>query len=985
MLTLSSGIKSKLNNPLGAEPVLIVDIDWNSGSIISYSDQKINGAEKPLPYVINVGQLDTSAILTGSGDSQTVSVQLDDIDGSLRNLIDTYDLQKRPVSIYLGFQGIAVSDRVLLFQGVAQTPIVWDEGGRSLSFEVLSELDSPQVGFTMDDGRFPFVPPEDRNKAWPLVFGQVCNMQTVKVTSLRKGFLAEGQGVKDPTIEDRLCQAQKLQCPKQAIGFTSPLSDNTDPLFAFLNEDGTSNLPWGGVTGNSTPTLSTANVRVGKQDLQCTRRRFNEICGILNSRAQQDALVKDRITIRGGNSFPQNQTIRIRINDVKFDGIMNGEDFAITQVIHPDDVIENPECKDINDSSVGFRLEPSSPPTTLAECAAGGTDFRNEIVDGSGESWRYYKTFKEGRFIWLPPGTEVFLDDEADLVHIVSLLPGTVNEVAAYRTFGDTTLLTEVPTDLYTVQMVDYGGYDVVEVHLNRQLSQIEDANWSDDIHVSFTSSIGPNPTDIITYLIEKYTDITVDTVSFTAVRLQLANYGLNFSIKARPNVLDVVKDIAYQSRCAVTIKNGVISITYLSSEPTSVRTFTEDDIIVSSFRISHTNTDDLITHHQINWQETEAGVNQDDDVELQFVLKHNVPKYGVISRDYDYFGHNLFSGALKTATFWMIRQAHTWKLLEFDVPMRHIDIEVFDAITVNISQFVTTKCIVEKATYDIENNLVSIRCWTPIRSGESSPYFWAWPALQDANAVFPLADSDQSGDGFNFTVEPPVGHPLRGGFDDDISQVWTDGDRNPSDLDDVFEVVRCKISTGAEIADDIEPTIVPFEPLAEENFSERLDEIEAGGNSGSSDDDKEETACGDPIDSGSCKYEVIIQYISPDSVTTQKSAGASCNDAGPCKGDAGRTGRPCTGTITTFCHSFGALFAATAFRSMKAQEAQALFDNCAYAVGKFDVLAPGPITPIPGTGPFGECESVPDINEPAAAAGETHKPVGTNGESFPS
>ena len=122
--------------------------------------------------------------------------------------------------------------------------------------------------------------------------------------------------------------------------------------------------------------------------------------------------------------------------------------------------------------------------------------------------------------------------------------------------------------------------------------------------------------------------------------------------------------------------------------------------------------------------------------------------------------------------------------------------------------------------------------------------------------------------------------------------------------------------------------------------------------------------------------YEVTITYVTPQSVTTTQNPGQPCKSSGPCSA-SGVNGRPCISSLHTFCHSFGALFAASTFRSQKAAEAAALFDNCGYNPGTTAVYSAGGITGIEGTGAYGECE---DVSEPP---GDSGAPGANSGQTF--
>lgn len=986
MRVFPTSIKGELNKKLGVEPILILGVEWAEGEEVLYSDRKIDGEDYPYPFVVSLGDFDTTTTIAGSGDSQSTSIVLTDIDGSIKNITNTIDIHKRKASVYLMFVGLPITEKVLLFQGQINSPITWDEGSRTLGFDILSKIEDTEVGFTMEDSEyFPFVPPSDRNKVWPLVFGSVCHMQGVPVTALRKGFLAEGVGVKDPTLEERLCQASKLKCAsKEAPSETNEPQNNT--------------------AGSNLIKIDGPNSKKYVVDQQCVTRRFNEICAILFDKAQQDQYVKTEFEVRGGDQFPQAQLIEIMVNGVRFEGFMNGETFTVQNVYHPGlEEIDNPPCKEIKDASRGFRHVPDSGSnswtignsgstatykgpalTNPLQCTDGsGLHLREKTVDGAGASWDYYGQFEKSRFIWLPPGSNVFLTSESEIINIVSLLPGTVLEVAAYRNFGDTSLLVEVPTDYYTVHTIDYEGYNVVEVRLNKKLSLVVDEDWEDDIYVSFESSVGPNPVDAIEYLIGKYTDLTIDTTSFDLVRTSLENYPANFYVKSRPSVLSLINDIAYQFRCAATVRNNVISLVYLAKEPASVRTLTETDIVANTFQVTFSQTEDLITRHEVTWSPTDAPVNKDDDVNLTFVLKQNVPKYGIIQQSYDYFTQNTFETILKSATFWMIRKCNTWKFIEFETTMKHLDLENFDCIILSIDEFVGTKAIIQEAHYNAESNTIQFKCWTPILSGTNSMYQWAWPALQNRHARFPLVGSDQSGDGYTFIVRPPEDHPLYGGFDEDAAQVWSDGDLHPSDIDDDFPLFECELATDADIAEDLEPVIEAFEPLAEKQFENRQDEFgsgETGGGGGGGDEKEEKGACGEPnTGQTGCLYEVRITYVTPTLVGGNKGPEPPASCAGPC---IGQTGIVCTGPLTQKCHSFSALFAASSYQSSQAASIQRCPGGAVRGtVGVTSIYSVGNIKAVPcGDCVAGECDDVAtdapgDASAPGADSGEATQP----------
>jgi hypothetical protein len=955
MRDVPADILAHLQKTHGTEPILIVEIQWTDGGpLVAYSDQKISGEEYPYPTILQVGDFDMAMQVDGSGDSQQINITLDDTNGELKTLIDTADIHKRPVWVYQGFQGLSPAHRFLLFKGELSSPIVWNEGERTLSFDVLTRQEDAEVGFSMEEGDFLSVPSDALGKAWPLVFGEVCNMEVVKVRAPRKGYMVSGEGIHDFTLWNRICQARELQCPAIYTGNEMRLSG--DPFSGNQRVD---------------------NVPVFAPDYDCADARWETVCQLENLLTQQRSYENSSFEVDGGNEFPQGVTVTLNINGAKFVGYFNGTTFNVNDRFHPeyDDITLIP-CRNITERARGlivvgwfttedevqkqldgnfatwdesdagsvYTPDPRSP--NLGACVEEGEEKRLPgLVGGPHEAQAALDAMPESSFFWIPPGTEVFLEEEGELLNIISLLPGTVNNVAAYKKqpLGNELLL-EVPAAYYTIYETDYDGYTVVEIGMDRKLSQ-RDSDWDDTLYVSFTSDVGPNPVDIIQWLVEKYTSLTVDTTSFTAVHTSMTNYPTNFALKSRVNVLSLIQDIAYQTRCAVFIRNGVMFIKYLSEEPTSVRTITASDILSQSFQVSHTPSEDLVTKSEVKWQSSEAPIEKGDEVEKTIMLKYNIPKYGVHEEDYDYFTQNTYGTILKSATFWLIRDSHTWKYVEFDTSIKHLDLDLFDCITLNLPQFSASavKCIITEAQFNNADNTIHFQAWTPVRAGTSEPYSLAWPANQPANTVWPLDGEQQwANPGYAFNITPPLDHILSGGDTTDLENFveQSSGDRHPSDLDDTLPSVDCEVSSfeDGDSTVTLDPPEIRALNLAQRNHKELLQKDGYTMNWPDQDDNREEEedtkpereGCGGPQTGSGCVYDVTVTYTLPTSVSSGKILGGCLG--GPCWCDEG--GGPCISGLTQKCHSFSEMYAATLFKSQMEAEIQGLKDGCGYYCG---------------------------------------------------
>lgn len=990
MRTIPTAMQNYLNQNVGTEPILVAEIEWVDGTPIPYSDQDLDGASTRL---IEVDGFDISRQLEGSSDSQTITITLDDVDGSIREIYKRVNTHRRTAALYLLFKGQSLSDKVLLIDGYLVTPLNWPENERNVSFTLLSKASSLNVGFSMEEGDFPNIPEEALGKAWPLVFGQVCWLPAVKVRAPRRGYLLRGEMIPDFTLEPRICQALRIQCPSQYTGEAQMMLDGE-----YVKAD----------------TVAPDN--------DCVNRRFGEICKLRDLQTQQNAYVHNTLSIYNGVSFPQGTRIAIKADGATFWGSFSGNTFTVTARQHKDYADwDHQECVEVDSPRYGTRraryfvtgwcgmrgYSLRQGGFQGGQCGTGNTQYEwgptdetqvafrsNATSDqefescdealtssrgGTGgpvDSWSYYDAMEEAGYQWIRAGTDVYVETEAEELHIVSLIPGTVDAVAAFRTAANgQRYLTEVPSSYYTIYETDYDGYTVVEIGLEKSLSLFDDG-WEDQLYVSFTSDEGPNTCDIIEWIIEKYTDLTVDASSFASVRTLLANYPQNFYLLDRPDALELCIDLAYQARCALYIRNGTIYIKYLAYEPTSVRTLTTSDILAGTFSESLTESDEVYTHHKISWSKAGAAVRDDLSPDRQLRLKYNMDIYGNQEKEWDYYSYNVYSLVLKSGTFWLIRKANAWRTVTFDLPLKHIDLDVGDCVTLDIPYFSSAvKVVIERCNYIPNDNKIQVTCWTPIRAGEDAAYYWAWPSQKPAVARWPLPDDTHGGGGYNFTVSPPIGHLLLGGSDHEDQIIISSGDRNPSDLDDSFPTVDCEILDYIEF-NEVEPAIEAKQIAQSAARSSYENTMSGGGNPGGVKNKRQEqSTCGQV--EGGCGYKVIITWH------TSRSQGNPTNPAVECGGPCACVGGcpSCFGSTWQVCHTWTSAGGASAFGGyMESQYGKSISDH--WDCNETAIIAVHtPSTPV-NNSPDGQCPGSPGGGEQVGSGiGATGNELGAGQE----
>jgi hypothetical protein len=915
MRTIPANALTKLATQYGTEPINIIEVQWVvDGPRSVYSDKSAPGVKGK---IIEMGGIDAQVSIETSDQSLTTSCVLDDVDGDIKAIIDTHDIHKRPCWVYQWFEGLDYADKFLLFRGEVTTPIVWDEGARTVAFDIVTPLEDAEVGFSIEEGQFPAQPDDLIGKPWPLAFGTACDVPALRVRSARQGILRAGVGIADFTLPNRICQAGYLLCPVQSTGEATTFAAGA---------------------------IQTTNTQAADED--CARDRCETIADLRFAYAQQQSYEHTTIEVIGGENFPQGEEITLDIDGGKFTGSFAGRIFTITDREHPDEAdTELIDCAAVGarnfvrDTSYGSQFTQldgtgsfqgpdldgtncdvvEDDPNAQGRVAAGGAAYSQKLLDDMPTS----------NFFWARSGSVVTLDDEDEIVYIANLLPGDVVRVASKRNLQAGDILQTVPEEFYTVVQADFEGYTVTQIVFDRPLSK-EEGDFSDDIYVTMESSVGPNTAEIIEWLVEKYTDLTVDPTSFTAVATKLENYPSHFALLERKNIIEVIRDIAYQARCGINIVDGVVYIKYLSEEPSSVDTFDASDIDVNTLTISHTSTEDLITKHTLRWNKSLA---KDPNT---LVLRHNVNKYGTIEEEYDYYIYNEKSLVEKSGTFWMIRKANTWRRVTFSTAIHKLAIEVLDCITLDISHIapVPVKAIVESTNYNSDNNTIDFECWLPLKSGTTEVYPLAWPANVAATTTFPTdaeiaAGNAGGGPGDNEDTTPPTGHILGAVTTPDPDlyvQGW--GDKYPSDLDDTLPEITCP--AGDDVILEEPDPVIEARQRANRALQKTKEAAETPPTSVTLEEENVQKGCGGRVGPYDCIYQVDVQYCRPQIIFNRVGEDPFL-DSTP--GASGRIA--ICGPQTNFCHQFNSLTMAQYFQQDVQQRVDQKNEDYGFIVGQ--------------------------------------------------
>ena len=342
MRNISANGLAQLAKRHGNEPVNIIEVDWIAGRApASYADKDVQGIPGK---IVELGDLDdvvahvtAESGVTNSDSSQQIDVTLDDVDGSIKTIFDSYDVHKRPVRVYQWFEGLDLSDKFLIFAGKINTPISWNERDRTVKITVVSQLEDQEIGFSAEEGQFPYLPADLVGKAWPMLFGTVIDSPALQINKALEACTLAGVGIVSGS-------AAMGGLPLYENGTNSDGGGNAGNALTVIqmNIILEASECWMGVDDQkSQQLLDQYNKMAEKLNEELAEKAAQEACARMK-RAQQIANATSQgtganpIPTIGGEDFPQNTPITININGGLFTGSFVGNNFYVTSSVHPD-------------------------------------------------------------------------------------------------------------------------------------------------------------------------------------------------------------------------------------------------------------------------------------------------------------------------------------------------------------------------------------------------------------------------------------------------------------------------------------------------------------------------------------------------------------------------------------------------------------------------------------------------------------------------
>ena len=702
MRSISAASLAALQQETGVQPAIIVRVWWGGSTATRYCDRQFE-TEGLVGKLLSISGIEDVIDINAAATSVSLTVTLDDADGQIKRIYNRQDIHKLRVQVLQWFATLPLNEAFAIFEGEISSPIVWSEGARTLTFDVISKLEDKEMGFSAEEGQFPYIPASLIGKAWPIVFGRVAGIQLLNLTEPPSAILASGFGI----VNQEIWEAE--------------LADlNAAYLLAFQNANDAYRLALNNVF------IAGAFKRFGplpddpQQALQYDNaaqsyfaqaneytEEYLRILAEIQAKQEEKELQESyelRVLPIVQTNLPTGYSLEVEIGNYTANAVVVGSQIVLTNLT---EILDVNEKVGTNQYSFGSRV--------------------NE-----------YERITQGqKFTWIDGGTTIKVKN-FPRYYIASYGHITVLNVWARSKYGRAV----VPTAWYIVEHVNYGSLPATRIYFPTPITSMP-GDWEDgEIEFDAESDIGPNVVDIMQWAIDNFSTLESDTASFNHVRSLVNAYPANFALIERKDVIRFLQEVAFQSRCAIWVNDRKFFLRYLPERLTAVETITDSDVEVNSLTVTTTETERLVTKFTALWRER---LSQSEPNKI--IYRNNIQKYGVLEEEYDFYIYNNQELVAKSAEFWMIRKSNTWKRIILKALLHKLRIETFDPVEFDFEENIISTSpvigIIERATFNPDDDTIQIEAWLPIRLGSMVEYTYAYP--KNVTEVYPDSDPDIS------------------------------------------------------------------------------------------------------------------------------------------------------------------------------------------------------------------------------------------------
>lgn len=792
MKTVSANARQYLSQATGNDPIIVVGIEWMLGNIQWYATRSLDsGIGNFTANIIDLGSIRVQTKTDNTSTCGSVTVTFDDSDGQMKSYIDNEIIEKAPAWIYLGFVGMAPADYVLLFQGVTVGPAKWSEGVRHVTFDLELVVDSHELGYSATIQDFKDINPEAQGIPWPIIFGTCAHVPALHIRRHAEGRLQ---------CSCRFYVEKPYTVNQNSNDLT--LTDNPDVFSFLLDANPLKNVLY---IENGENFPQGVPVQIMIDDVVFQGRFLGTSFIVEKSNLPKYSDIS--IDHRGSDNDAKNYNVLWIKADSS--GTIPNISNSYCYFYAPNKIEWYNKCIKQDGAKCWFRYPFVSPMSLKPKLMNFGDSItsvygisKNGMAqDIAGMIYEAKLKMKWRRAMKgkLPFGTlitqiknlvsrascwwtayadaSVRLWNEMDPdIYIASLL--TMKSITAV--FGKRTvegqdgktrkIFVQIPESYYQIQYAsnfpvhseEPGAPDFYPtgVLFFKPLCDYPGQNWDDEIWVSGTSSIGPNPIDILQWVFTKFSNLAIDFGSFAEAKSRTNALKANFAIFEKRSALKFAEDVSLQCRCGLVLDSGAAKLVYLPLPPATVASFDESYIEMKSLEMSCTPTQDVITKLVASWSESYRDKHRLAEVrelltrEFEHILsslikedrrtrsdtrylvyRNNIGLYGLHTREVSCFIFNDEDSIAKFLSFWGYRWSNSWRLAKINVPLMGAMLQPYDGVVIQFTQDYITQGlsavlgVVDSVELNYHELSVSLTLWLPVVIGtDFINSLGAWP-----------------------------------------------------------------------------------------------------------------------------------------------------------------------------------------------------------------------------------------------------------------
>ena len=692
----------------GLEPIPVVIVNW--ATPVTYSTKEYTSGV--IPRLTGVSEISDSIDASGHNQIASSTVTIVDPDRAFADQAEADGVEGRWCTIQSRLDGVTAAVLTVML-GQIQGPVEWDEGDRTVSFDVVSHLPEFDIGWAptvtqLAAAGFDNYDVDVAGQPWPFAFGAPIHSPTLRITK-QLTTMTTGDIV---ITYDGVASSTTLTVALRADG-TSPFNALTP---SYLEIDGH-------VIGVTYVDTTTAGMNFA------INATFN-----LGLNVKKATLLNIALRDTGDPDYNDPHVIWLAatgLNLVNNYAVIGGDNRQINY------------CRQQQGTKCWF-ADPWRDKDTGAAELLDGVGVHEKIIEVSTfpdpDNYLIYKRRLQSEEITIPAGSTVRYWSATGLLseaYVANYTHGdtVVRQVCAYRTDPKSKIrvLTPLPWSAtaalgyFTIGTATAGAITSTAILLKVPLSEYIGEGWEEELYVTlqaeveggttWNASFG-NPAGIIDAACTR-AGVTIDLTSFAAVASALDDFPMSFTLTDIKKLREFIGEIAWQARCVLYYNGVSVKIKFLAQAQVAetVTTLSLATIEGRSLKTTYTETVDLVTHVKVSWKPNGA-------VPVRTYNRWWETGNGYHHEDWDFYAYNNLTTLSYAVDFWLTRKAWMWRQFEMDCTMPAVAYEVFDVIPIDIDGYVPDACVqadVQYVSIDLMSNKVKVKVQIPVLVGSDA------------------------------------------------------------------------------------------------------------------------------------------------------------------------------------------------------------------------------------------------------------------------